>query len=383
MKVTIITPVFPYPEAGVLPGIERHIQYLALSLKNLGINIQIITSFWNGGSKLDNYKGISIKRILDSKKLFGKIGSFARLNNITLGLNFIAKKNYKSFYNSNLVILAQPFGFTKFLKIKKIPVVNISYHYEEPKMFQEYFDLPFFHFLQKRQYKVHKNVVAISEFTKRSLISEYTLNENDIKVIPIGVDSERFNSSKRSTKIREKYGNEILLYVGPIIYRKRVPVLLKAMIKVIKRFPDVKLILLGDGIYLKKYQNYAKKLKINKNLIWKGFVYNPEYYYASSDIFVFPSELEGFGQVITESMACGTPVICSDIPPMSEIIENGGLTFNLNDSKDLAEKIIDLLENKEKRLLLAKNALTIVKEKYEWSIIAKEFMEYFKSLNLI
>jgi len=202
-------------------------------------------------------------------------------------------------------------------------------------------------------------------------------------VIPIGVDTERFNSSKRSAKIREKYGNKILLYVGPMIYRKRVPVLLKAMVKVIKGFPDVKLILLGDGIYLKKYQNYAKKLKINKNLIWKGFIYNPEYYYASSDIFVFPSELEGFGQVITESMACGTPVICSDILPMSEIIENGGLTFNLNDSKDLAQKIIDLLENKEKRILLAKNALTIVKEKHEWSIVAKKFMEYFKSLTKI
>jgi len=380
MKITIITPVFPYPNPGVFPGIERHIQYLALSLKKLGVNVQIITSFWNGGLKYDEYDNIPIIRILDSKKLLGRIGSFARLNNITLGLNFMSKKIYKYFYDSNIVILTQPFGFIEFLKLKNIPVINICYHYEEPKMFQEYFDLPFFHFLQKRQFKIHRKIIAISEFTKSSLISKYNLNEKDIKVIPIGVDAERFNSNKSSIDIREKYGNKILLYVGPMIYRKRIPVLLKAIVRVLKRFPDVKLVLLGDGIYLKKYQEYAKRLKINDNLIWKGFVNNPEFYYASSDLFIFPSELEGFGQVLIEAMACGTPLICANIPPMSEIIGNGGLTFNLNDSEDLAEKIIYLLENKEKRLILGKNAQNRIKNLYSWSIIVKELIEYIKSL---
>lgn len=385
MKVTIVTPVFPYPKAGVLPGIERYIQYLSLSLKNLEINIQIITSFWNGGSKFDNYKGIPIIRVIDSKKLFGKIGSFARLNNLTLGLNFISKKIYKSFHDSNLVILAQPFGFTKFLKIKKIPVVNISYHYEEPKMFQEYFDLPFFHFLQKRQYKIHKKIIAISEFTKSSLISKYNINENDIKVISIGVDTEVFNSNKKSAKIREKYGNKILLYVGPMIYRKRIPILLKAMQILLKKIPDAHLILIGKGPLLNRLKKLSHSLGIQKNVTFLGFIKNNELlrYYASVALFVLPSELEGFGQIILEAMASGTPVICANILPMSEIIGNGGKTFILNDSKDLAEKIIDLLENKEKRLLLVKNALTIVKEKHEWSIVANKFMEYFKSLKII
>jgi len=158
MKITIITPVFPYPEAGVLPGIERHIQNLTLSLKNLGINIQIITSFWNGGSKLDNYKGISIKRILDSKKLFGKIGSFARLNNITLGLNFMSKKIYKYFYDSNIVILAQPFGFNRFLKIKKFPLLISRIIMKNLKCFKNILTYLFFIFFKNNNIKVIKKL---------------------------------------------------------------------------------------------------------------------------------------------------------------------------------------------------------------------------------
>ncbi len=75
MKVTIVTPVFPYPRAGVLPGIERYVQNLVLGFKSLGIKINIITSYWNGGSKFDRYRGIPIARILDSKKILGKLGS--------------------------------------------------------------------------------------------------------------------------------------------------------------------------------------------------------------------------------------------------------------------------------------------------------------------
>jgi len=380
MKFTVVSPVFPYPNPGILPGIERYVQYLTLNLKKLGVEIQIITSFWNGGSKHDVYKEIPIIRIPDSKKLLGRFGSIARLNHITLGLNFLSKKIYKYFKDSNIVILVQPFGFTRFLKLKKIPVINISYHFEEPKMFQEYFELPFFHYLQKKQYKIHKKVIAVSEATKSSLISNYKLNQKDINVIPIGVDTEKFNPNNKSSEIREKNGDLILLNAGPMIYRKRVPVLLKAMPKVIKRFPDVKLILLGDGLLLKKYQNYAKKLKIDKNLVWKGFVNNPEIYYATSNIFVFPSEKEGCPQVMLEAMASKCPVICANIPPMSDMVEDGGLTFRLDDSNDLARKIIDLLANQEKRLLLGKNAINIIKNKYRWSIITKQLIEYIKSL---
>jgi len=382
VKITIVSPVFPYPNAGIFVGIERYIQYLSLSLKTLGINVQIITSFWNGGSKYDNYKGIPIIRVLDSKKVLGKFGSFFRLNNITLGLNLLSKRIYKRYFNSNLVILAQPFGFTRFLKIKGVPTISIAYHYNDPQTLQEHFEFHPFHLIQKIQLKIHKNVVAISEATKTTFISKYHLNGENIKVISIGVDDNRFNPSNFSKKIQEKYGTNLLLYVGPFEPRKRIPILLKSMPIIIKKIPNVHLILIGKGPFLNYCKKLTKSLGIQEHVSFLGFIRDEELlkYYASSTLFVFPSEIEGFGQVILESMASGTPVICANKLPMSEIITNGGITFKLNDSNDLAEKIIDLLDNKEKRLLLKKNTIDTIKKKNDWLVIAKEFIEYAKSL---
>lgn len=382
MKITIIASVFPHPRLGIFPGIERYLQYLALNLKKQGINVQIITTFWNGGTKFDSYKGIPIFRVLDSKTLFGKIGSIARLNNYTIGFNFISKKIYKKFYDSNIVILAHPFGLTRYLKIKKVPTISIAYHYKKPELFQEYFELPFFQYIQKKQYKIHKNVVAISETTKTALISNYKLNEKDIKVIKIGIDFERFNTSNFSNEIKEKFGNNILLSVGPFLTRKRVPVLLKAMPLIIKNIPDVRLLLIGKGPLLNNYKKLSKSLGIQENVSFLGFIEDEELlkYYASSTLFIFTSELEGFGQVLLESMASGTPVVCANKLPMSEIVGHSGVTFKLNNSIDLADKIIDLLENKDKIIKLRKKALERVKTEYNWSQIIREFIEYIKSL---
>lgn len=381
MKISIITFGFPYPRPGKLLGVELFVKNLAIQLKNLGNDIKIVTTYWNGGKRYDNYKGIPILRILDSKAILGKFGSIFQLNFMTFGLNLIRKKNFKFYRDSDIIILCFGIGFSGFFKLKKIPIISIFFHYDIPKSITDYLTIPFLHHLEKIQYKKHKNIITLSNSSKIDIMKKLGIEEKNIKVIPVGVDTNRFNSSNRSIKIKEKYGNKILLYLGLMIHRKRVPILLKAMLKVYKRFPEVKLILIGRGIYLNRYKNYAQRLKIEKNLIWKEWVDRPEIFYASSDIFVFPSESEGFGQVIIEAMACGIPVICANIPPMSEIIENGGITFNLNDPNDLAEKIIYLLKDKERRLLLGKNALNIIKKKYEWLHIAETYIDFLKKIH--
>ena len=379
MKITIITLGFPYPIRGILSGIERFSENLAIHLKKLGHEIKVVTTYLNGGKRYDSYKGIPILRILDSKALLGKFGSILILNYYSFSLNLIKKKNFKFYIDSDVIIFTYAPAFSWFFKIKKIPIISVFFHYDNPKLMYEYLTLPFLHHLEKRQFKKIKNIVAISNSSKNNIIKNLGTQANYIKVIPIGVDINRFNSSKMSKDIRERFGNKILLFSGLMVYRKRVPVLLKAMQEVIKHFLDVKLILLGDGLYLNKYMKFAQNLKIDKNLIWKGWVNNTEIYYASSDIFVFPSELEGFGQVITEAMASGTPVICANKAPMSEIVENGGITFKLNNSKDLSKKIVELLSDQEELRKLRGNALKVAK-KYEWLHIAETYIDYIKEI---
>ncbi len=97
---------------------------------------------------------------------------------------------------------------------------------------------------------------------------------------------------------------------------------------------------------------------------------------------MLPSEKEGFGQVLTEAMASGTPVICSNVPPMSEIIENGGKTFIVNNYRDLAQKIISLLKNQEDLNLYRERALNVARE-YDWSRIVNLYIDYIKNIKYL
>jgi len=238
-----------------------------------------------------------------------------------------------------------------------------------------------YHHFEKSLLRTHESIITLSKRSKQNLIRIYEINGKRIKTIPCGVYLNRFNPQNYSQKIREKYGNKMLLFSGLMIKRKNVPVLLKAMRYVIKELPDVQLILTGKGPLLQSHKNLSKSLNIQNNTTFLGFVSDKELaqYYATSDIFVFPSELEGFGQVILESLASGTPVICSDVPPMAEIIENAGLTFKLNDPKDLSDKIIQLFKDKNLYNELKKNTLRVAK-KYTWKNIAMEYQRFIKNV---
>lgn len=381
LRISIVTPVFPYPKRGVLPGVERYVENLAIPLKQLGQEVKIVTCFWNGGSKYDEYYGIPILRVLDSKRVLGKIGSIFHLNNLTFGLNIIMKKNFSFYADSDIILMPLALGFTRFFKIKNIPLISGFLHHDPINYVMEYLTLPFYNHLEKRQFKKHKNVITISNASKDELIKLYRLEDKNIKVFPIGIDTNRFNPSNYSEEIRKKFGKNILLYVGPFLRRKRIPILLKAMTHVIKEIKEVHLILIGKGLLLEYCKNLSNSLGLKEYTTFLGFVDDRDLskYYASADIYIFPSELEGFGQVILEAMASGTPVICANKPPMSEIIENGGKTFELNDPEDLSKKIVEILKDRNELKTLKKNTSKII-EKYKLSRIAADYINYFKEI---
>ena len=377
MKITIITPCFPYPNRGLLTGIETYSENLAINFKAIGNDVKIVTTFWNGGKRYDIYKEIPILRILDSKTFLGRLGSIFQLNLFTFGFNLMRKKNLKFFSDSDVILLIVAIGFTRFFKIKKFPIISVFYHYESPRSFIEYITLPFFHYLEKKQFKKHKNVIALSNSAKNDIVKYYGLEDKNVKVIPIGINFNKFNPINKSSEIKKRYGDKLLLYSGLMAPRKRVSILLKAMTHVIKEIPDAYLILIGKGPLLNHYKNLSNSLGIQRNTTFLGFVKDEILikFYASSEIFVFPSEKEGFGQVLLEALASGTPVVCANKLPMSEIIGNGGITFEVNDSRDLSKKIFYLLNNRRELNKFKENALKVAK-KYEWKKIIRSYLEY-------
>ena len=218
MKIAIITPCFPYPNRGDLTGPERVAENLAISLKKLGHELKIITTYWNGGQKHDHFNGIPILRVMDSKGLFGKLGSTFLLNHITFGLNVIRKKNFDFYKDSDVIILPLAISFTKFYKKKGIQVISIFHHYQPTFSIGDFLYLPIFHYLEKKQFNNHEKIIAVSNTSKNEIRYYYGIKKDNIVVIPNGVDIEKFNPSNKSNEIRERYGNNIILYTGLMVY---------------------------------------------------------------------------------------------------------------------------------------------------------------------
>jgi len=185
--------------------------------------------------------------------------------------------------------------------------------------------------------------------------------------------------------IRKNYKNNNILnlgYIGRLDYQKGLQVLIKA----ISYIEDIKihLIIIGDGPQKKEFLNLVENYKID--YVYYGTIPNNKLvnYYNEFDIFIFPTmrEAESFGNVGIESMACGIPVIGSNIGGLTDYLVDGfnGLLFTPGDSRDLSDKIIKYNAlSIEQKIELSNNAIKTA-SKYESNFLTSEFINYLNNI---
>lgn len=191
-----------------------------------------------------------------------------------------------------------------------------------------------------------------------------------VDIIPMGVDTDKFEPFVQNKK-------QIILSVSRLNKNKGIDYLIDAMPKVVHKFSNVKLIVVGDGPEKDNLTNKIRKLNLENSVSLVGAIKNRDlpYYYNISDIFVLPSLKEGLGVVLLEAMACGTPVIGSNIGGIRDIIVDGqnGSFIEPGNSNNIAEKIIWILSNQEIRDTFSENGLKTVRERFSWDIVTEKF----------
>lgn len=201
-------------------------------------------------------------------------------------------------------------------------------------------------------------VLAVSNALKNEIIStKIPKIEEKTRLHWNSVDIDKFKTTKENqSKFRKELAQEfniaadkpIILFVGNIIKRKNVDLLLEA-----KKQMDTKanLVIVGDGPLLNQLKEKAEKEYFDGNLdnvYFIGSRMDVEDIYPSCDLLVLPSFTESFGLVLIEALACGKPVIGSNVGGIKEIItEDVGLLIDPNDSKDLANAIDRILGDEE------------------------------------
>lgn len=174
-------------------------------------------------------------------------------------------------------------------------------------------------------------------------------NTVDILKIEKIVNSVDREELKRSLGIADK---RVVGIVGRLAPQKGHTALLDAMVKILRKIPDVLLLVIGDGPDRAFLEAKARNLSINQNILWLGSKQQEQVFqlYSIMDIFVMPSLYEGFGLGATEAMAAGIPIVGTKVDGLSEIIEDGltGYLIPVGDGQELAQALIEMLSDPEK-----------------------------------
>jgi glycosyltransferase involved in cell wall biosynthesis len=364
LKVTLISPVYPYPNKGVYVGIERHVYELATNLKKAKVDIKIITTYWNGGRQRDEYEGIPIYRSVDSRYKYGKIGLIFDLHCYSFGMNLLEYRDLIK--QSDIVHALGPISSINDLKTLRIPIITHFHHFESIDNPKDLLCKPFHKLIEKNAYKNSTLMFTPSASSKNDLVNKFNINDDHVCVIPHGIDSQKFYPSKTEKKQDIK-----LLYVGNLEKRKGLYYLIEAIRLVVDKHRNVKLFLVGKGSEKDELISHISRLQLEEYVQLCGFLDDDSLlkFYQSSDIFVFPSLKEGFGFVLLEAMACGIPVISTNVSAMPEVVGDSGILVNPRDPEDLSKKIIFLLENEDQRKVLSQKSLDRIKNHFSWERI--------------
>jgi glycosyltransferase involved in cell wall biosynthesis len=236
----------------------------------------------------------------------------------------------------------------------------------DPELRSPYAGDHVYHKLATAGLKRADHLIADSEYTKRCLIKHLCIPEEDITVVYLGIDHERFRPLQGDTGVRARYGlpeeRRYLLYVGSEDPRKNLVTLVRALAEVRRDFPDVELVKVGLAHLergRRRLLEAAEQLRIRSAIHLLEDVPESDLpsLYATSDVYVTPSPYEGFGLTALEAMACGTPVVCADAGALPEIVGGAAMRVPPRSTGALAEAIRGLLGSPEKRRSLRQAGL--------------------------
>jgi glycosyltransferase involved in cell wall biosynthesis len=226
-------------------------------------------------------------------------------------------------------------------------------------------------------------IITVSQNTKDDLVEMFNYNPKKIKVIYNGVDNSYkiIDNKKLISEIKDKYdtGKDFLLYVGNIKPHKNIPVLLKALSNIDKQN---KLVIVGkrDKAYDEIF-DIIDQNNLEDRIIFTGFVPDKDLIllYNAATLFVYPSLYEGFGLPPLEAMACGTPVITSNVSSLPEVVGYAAITVDPYNINGLAEEINKVLGNEVLQKAMIKKGIERAKE-FTWEKTARETIRVYEEV---
>lgn len=283
-------------------------------------------------------------------------------------------KYFDTHKQADIVHTSAEYGWA--FKKKATPLVMTIFHNVFDKNYLPYssiFQKIYYHLILHRNIKKSlsfaNKVIAISNYTKNSLVSTY--KKTQIDVIYCGINTGFFKP-KRNKEKNEKYQ---LLFVGNLTKRKGIDLLTKIATQLGKEF----LLYYTTGLANKTY-----RFSRPSNMVSLGRLSPIQlvHMYNSVDCLIFPSRLEGFGYAVAEAMSCGLPVVCGNNSSLKELIKNGenGLLSKTNDAGDYVKNVLFLASHRTAAAMMSKKNRERIQQYFSLSYMANHYLKMYFSL---
>jgi phosphatidylinositol alpha-mannosyltransferase len=363
-----------YPYIG---GIADHIHYLSTELRRRGHTVKVLTTSV-GGRTLD-----TLDRVPDEEQIF-RVGrgllirsnkSFARIPTAWRPTHQV-----KKYFGDGRFDVVHIHGCLApslpIVSLRASRAVNVfTFHAD----FERSLPYAVLRPMIKPYFSMIHGLVAVSE---RAMVSTGRYFPGPYRIIPNAIDVDFFHpDAKPMPHLADDRPR--ILFLGRFEPRKGLKYLLMALPEIVRRVPDVQLVVVGTGPFGYSYKEYLDK-DVQQHVVWAGLVPNEDRprYYASCDVYCSPAiGNESFGIVLLEAMATGRPVVASDIQGYRKVLGHGeeGLLVPPRDTRKIADALVHVLKNPDAARRMGaggrRKAL-----RYSWPRITDQVEELYREL---
>lgn len=274
------------------------------------------------------------------------------------------------------------FGAAKSLKI---PVITTEHDPFKLSALKDFFKRKALHEVKK--------IITVSKNNAKILKEIYPEYRDKIAVIHNGIDITwwqsqllRFTEEDRREIKEEKFlareNTLIITSIAELHERKGLKYLIEAVGELVAKYPNIKLVIIGEGSERNNLENLIGKLKLENHVVLLGRQKEIPKLLKSSDIFVLPSRREAFGLVNAEAMITGLPIVASNVGGISEIVEDdeSGILVEPENSRELAKALRKLISSESLRENMAKVGQKIVAENFSAKVMAEKYEKIYENI---
>ncbi len=382
LHIGIFTDLF-HPRT--IGGGENRLLHLAREMVRIGNRVTIVTTKVKGSPEEEILEtGLRVVRIgrphpldgtsLISSIIFVFIGFFMLQRWKNLAFDVIESNTYLPCYLAAIV--------SKILTIPHIMTIHDVYLSDWIYRLGILL-VPFAYAIERGLQKIHANhIVTVSSSSKYKICSILGFDSNQVRVIHNGIPfdeiSDYYNESEKKQQI---------MCLGRLVPHKHVDHVIEALRILHSEGRFLKLVVIGTGPEMKYLENLVHSMKLDEFVELTGFVENPSAVYSelsSSLLFVNASTIEGFGIVLLEAMAAGTPVVAYSLPAYRDFVRCGFNAFLVSppNPESLSNEIIKLIKNPSLLQSLRENGLETA-SRFSWNRIALDVLEVYQQVILL